>query len=112
MMTLPNQLTLLRLFIVPLIIFAFYLPFPTSNWIALILFVTASVTDFLDGYLARRLDQPSDLGALFDPIADKVLVLTTLFMLTSIGTISGLSIVAAMGIFSLADPSEFLYWQF
>lgn len=78
LMTVPNLLTLLRVLLVPFV--AWYLlqcDFDRAFW----LFCLAALTDLFDGYLARRLDQRSEFGAWLDPIADKLMLLTTLFML-------------------------------
>ena len=93
-MNLPNALTVARIVAVPLLIAVFYLPYPAANWVALAVFVAASVTDWLDGYLARRWNQGSDFGKVLDPIADKLLVAAALFMLAAFGRLSIASIVA------------------
>lgn len=74
MKRLPNILTFCRIVAVPVIVALFFWPSDIARWIALILFVLAAVTDFLDGWLARRYDVTSPVGRLFDPIADKLLV--------------------------------------
>jgi cardiolipin synthase len=79
--TLPNLLTLSRIVAIPLVIFTFYLPAPAGPWLGCVLFSLAGVTDWLDGRLARAWSQQSELGRFLDPIADKLLVATTLFML-------------------------------
>ena len=81
MKNLPNYLTFLRIIIIPILISSFFLEGVLSNWIAAALFVTASVTDFFDGYLARTLNVESELGKVLDPIADKLLVATAIIML-------------------------------
>ena len=97
-MNLPNALTVARIVAVPLLIAVYYLPFPAANWVALAVFLAASVTDWLDGYLARRWNQGSDFGKVLDPIADKLLVAAALFMLAAFGRLSIASIVAAIAI--------------
>ncbi|MEE8308471.1 MAG: CDP-alcohol phosphatidyltransferase family protein, partial [Gammaproteobacteria bacterium] len=72
--TLPNLLTLSRIVIIPIFMAVFYLGSPLSNWLALGLFCIAGLTDFLDGYFARRNGQMSKLGQFLDPVADKLLV--------------------------------------
>jgi len=79
--TLPNLLTLSRIVAIPLVIFTFYLPAPAGPWLGCALFSLAGATDWLDGRLARAWSQQSELGRFLDPIADKLLVATTLFML-------------------------------
>ncbi|GAA3861363.1 CDP-diacylglycerol--glycerol-3-phosphate 3-phosphatidyltransferase [Celeribacter arenosi] len=79
---LPNILTLLRLLAAPGIVLSFlFLPHPVSDWVALILFVGTSATDFLDGYLARKWNQTSRFGAMLDPIADKAMVVSAIAVL-------------------------------
>jgi cardiolipin synthase len=76
--TLPNILTTLRIFIIPFFVIAVWNGNMTN---ACILFVAASITDILDGYLARKLNQKSALGAILDPIADKLLIATAFITL-------------------------------
>lgn len=80
-MNLPNKLTVTRVLAIPFIIVAMYINTAWSNILAAILFCIASFTDFLDGYLARKNKIVTDFGKLLDPIADKLLVLSTLIML-------------------------------
>jgi cardiolipin synthase (CMP-forming) len=83
MLTLPNILTLLRLAAAPGVVIMFlYFHRPWADWFALLLFVVAALTDFLDGYLARRWKQESKLGAMMDPIADKAMVIIALLVIT------------------------------
>lgn len=96
MKNLPNLLTLFRIVIVPLLIFFMFFPWHWAHWTALFLFVTAAITDFFDGHLARKHNVQSDLGALLDPIADKFLVLAALLMLIANGTLEGLNVLAAI----------------
>ena len=79
--TLPNLMTLARLFSVPFFVIVFYLPWQYANLTAAIIFVIAGITDALDGYLARRWGQTSRFGAFLDPVADKLIVATALVML-------------------------------
>jgi len=95
---LPNLLTVARIVAVPVLIAVFYLPAPAANWAALGVFVVASLTDWLDGWLARRWKQQSDFGKILDPIADKLLVAAALFMLAAFDRLSVASIVAAIAI--------------
>lgn len=82
MMNLPNKLTIARVAAIPFIIAALYQNAGSWRLIALILFCLASFTDFLDGYLARKNNIVTDFGKLLDPIADKLLVLSTMIMFT------------------------------
>ncbi len=80
-MNIPNTLTLLRLALIPIFVALFYLPAPLTTYLAALVFVAAAVTDWLDGYLARRLGQVSKLGAFLDPVADKIMVAVVLIVL-------------------------------
>ncbi|OGI58694.1 MAG: CDP-diacylglycerol--glycerol-3-phosphate 3-phosphatidyltransferase [Candidatus Muproteobacteria bacterium RBG_19FT_COMBO_61_10] len=77
----PNLLTLLRILLIPVFIVAYYLPFHWAPLLATALFVLAALTDWLDGYLARRLNQASPFGAFLDPVADKLMVASALVLL-------------------------------
>ena len=78
---LPTWLTLFRVALLPVMVLVFYLPFAGHNIAAAIVFVLAAFTDWLDGYLARRMNATSAFGAFLDPVADKLMVMVTLFML-------------------------------
>ena len=78
---LPTALTLLRIAIISVFIVLFYLPLGWSNIWCTLLFALAAITDWLDGYLARRWEQTSAFGAFLDPVADKLLVATALILL-------------------------------
>ncbi|GGA43360.1 CDP-diacylglycerol--glycerol-3-phosphate 3-phosphatidyltransferase [Dyella nitratireducens] len=80
---LPTWLTLFRVALLPVMVLVFYLPFHGHNFTAAVVFTLAGVTDWLDGYLARRLDMTSKFGAFLDPVADKLMVAVTLFMLVA-----------------------------
>ena len=92
----PNILTVGRILIVPFFVLAFYLPGSYGDLTALILFIVASFTDFLDGMLARLLGEESKLGELLDPIADKIIVATALILLVMDGTIRSYEVIAAI----------------
>ena len=92
----PNILTIGRIIIVPFFVLAYYLPGFYGDLTALILFVVASFTDFLDGMLARILGEESKLGELLDPIADKIIVATALILLVMDGTIRSYEVIAAI----------------
>jgi phosphatidylglycerophosphate synthase len=83
MWNLPNTLTWLRIFAIPLVIVLFYLPFSWADPAAGLLFAAAGITDSLDGYFARRMGQTSRLGAFLDPVADKLIVAVALVLLVS-----------------------------
>jgi CDP-diacylglycerol--glycerol-3-phosphate 3-phosphatidyltransferase len=79
--SLPNLLTFARIAMIPLLVVLFYLPVPWAGPASAVVFGLAGVTDWLDGYLARRLDQESPFGAFLDPVADKLMVAAALVML-------------------------------
>ena len=87
--TIPTILTWTRIVAIPLIVGVFYidLPKPTANLIATVLFVVFALTDWLDGYLARKLNQTSSFGAFLDPVADKFLVCASLLALVHLGRV-------------------------
>ncbi len=99
-LALPNLLTYGRMVAVPAVVACFYLDGYLGNWLALAVFIAASITDFFDGYLARAWQQQSALGRMLDPIADKLLVAVSLIMLAASATIGGWSLVAAVIILS------------
>ena len=80
-MTFSNYLTVVRILMVPLMVLVFYAPFGWSHAVSVLVFAAAAATDWLDGYMARRLSETTKLGAFLDPVADKLLVVVTLVML-------------------------------
>lgn len=80
-MNLPNSITISRLVGLPFIIYFLSFPTPNFRWCALILFLIAALTDWLDGYLARKLNQVTELGKFLDPLVDKLLVFAPFLML-------------------------------
>ena len=72
--SIPNMLTYGRIVAIPVIVLLLVAGYPALRWLALILYIAAAVSDFFDGYLARRWNQSSPLGRMLDPIADKLLV--------------------------------------
>lgn len=90
--SLANKLTLSRIAVIPLILVLLVIPHAWAAWAALFLFSAAGVTDWLDGYLARRDNQVSMIGQFLDPIADKLLISAVILFLVSTGQISGLSV--------------------
>jgi len=96
--TIPNSLSLFRAFAGPFVSALLFLQRPWSCLTAFILFVLASLTDYWDGYLARRWRQVSPLGAFLDVLADKLLICLTLVMLVEVRSIAGLHIIPALGI--------------
>ena len=86
MFALPNALTILRIVLVPVFAVAFVMPGDVARLVAFLVFVIAGVSDWLDGFAARKLKAGSDFGRMLDPIADKVLVAVALMMLVAEGT--------------------------
>lgn len=80
-MNLPNLLTALRIALIPVLVIFFYLPLPWTPLACAAIFALAAVTDWADGFLARRLEQVSSFGAFLDPVADKLMVAITLVLL-------------------------------
>lgn len=98
---LPNMLTYARIVAVPLVVLCFFLEgqlksSESARWAALAIFSVASITDYLDGYLARIWQQTSTIGRMLDPIADKLLVSACLLLLAADGTIAGWTLWAAI----------------
>ena len=96
MLNLPNLLTLSRIAAIPLVVACLWFDRGWMQWAAMSLFVIACVTDWFDGYFARRYHQISRLGRFLDPIADKLLVSATLLMLVYNGALHGVHVIAAL----------------
>jgi len=79
--TIPTALTLFRILLLPVMVIVFYAPFRGANVAAAIIFIAAAITDWLDGFIARRWDMGSAFGAFLDPVADKLMVAVTLFLI-------------------------------
>jgi CDP-diacylglycerol--glycerol-3-phosphate 3-phosphatidyltransferase len=77
----PMAITFLRILLIPIFVIVFYLPFGWSHFASAIVFALASATDWLDGYLARKLSQTTAFGAFLDPVADKLMVVVALVLL-------------------------------
>jgi cardiolipin synthase len=92
----PNLLTLSRILAIPLVVATFYVSGDYARWFCCVLFSAAGITDWLDGHVARRWEQQSELGRFLDPIADKLLVSATLFMLTATGRLSSHAVLPAL----------------
>ncbi len=93
-MNIANQLTILRIALVP--VFMYFL-LAGNMMMAAVMFIIASLTDFLDGYLARKLNLITNLGKFMDPLADKVLVMAAFICLVEIGTVSSWAVVIILG---------------
>jgi cardiolipin synthase (CMP-forming) len=99
---LPTALTWLRIIMIPILVIVFYLPDTTlapaaKNLTATVLFIGAAITDWLDGYLARRLNQTSAFGAFLDPVADKLMVAAALIVLVGIERVADWVAVVIIG---------------
>ncbi|BDU16978.1 CDP-diacylglycerol--glycerol-3-phosphate 3-phosphatidyltransferase [Lysobacter auxotrophicus] len=79
-LTVPTMLTLLRIMLIPVLVLVFYLPYNWTNFAAALIFAFASITDWLDGWIARRYNQFSAFGAFLDPVADKLMVAIALLL--------------------------------
>ncbi|WP_032112349.1 CDP-diacylglycerol--glycerol-3-phosphate 3-phosphatidyltransferase [Candidatus Paracaedibacter symbiosus] len=93
--TVPNTLTFIRILLIPVVVAAMFSNTQVGRWVAALSFCSACVTDYLDGFLARALSQTSRLGQFLDPIADKMLVATTLLLMAGFDKISRLAIIPA-----------------
>ena len=98
-LTVPTLLTWARIIAIPLIVGLFYLPLEAStrNLAATVLFVVVALTDWLDGYLARRLNQSSAFGAFLDPVADKFLVCAALLILLQLDRVNAFVALVIIG---------------
>lgn len=96
MLSLPNLLTLSRIVAVPVLVALMWTPDATLWAVAFGLYVVVGLTDYLDGYLARRMGIVSKLGAFLDPIADKFMVAAVLMMLVAVQLIDGVHVIAAI----------------
>jgi cardiolipin synthase len=97
--TIPTLMTLARIVAIPLIVAVYYLSMPqeTRNLVATLMFVVFAITDWLDGYLARKLNQTSAFGAFLDPVADKFLVCAALLMLVEMHRVHVLVALVIIG---------------
>lgn len=98
-LNLPNLLTWARIVLIPLVVGVFYLPLPLDeqNLIATVAFVVAAVTDWFDGWLARKLGQTSSFGAFLDPVADKLMVAAALVMLVQLARTDAVVAIIIIG---------------
>ena len=98
----PNLLTWMRILLIPLFVGIFYfekswVSLPNQNLVATVIFVLAAVTDWLDGWLARKLNQTSAFGAFLDPVADKLMVAAALIVLLHLGRVDGIIVLIIIG---------------
>jgi CDP-diacylglycerol--glycerol-3-phosphate 3-phosphatidyltransferase/cardiolipin synthase len=96
MWNIPNILTLLRIVLIPVFVLLFYLPLESARFSCALVFSIAAVTDWFDGYLARRWGQVSPFGAFLDPVADKLMVAVALLLLVQADPTPALAIPAAV----------------
>ena len=96
MLTVPNLLTLSRIFAVPILVFLLWRPSPVDYAITFVLYCIVGITDYFDGYLARAQGQISRLGQFLDPIADKIMVAAVILMLVFTRDIDGWHVIAAL----------------
>lgn len=94
-MNLANQLTLMRICMIPLFVVVFYLPFGWAHIVTAIIFSVAAITDWADGYVARKYNQSTPFGAFLDPVADKLMVAIALLLLVTLHHDSAWFVVAA-----------------
>lgn len=95
-MNLPNKITIFRLFLIPVFVAAFFIG-ENGYMLSGVIFILASFTDFLDGYLARKYNETTNLGAFLDPVADKVLVFAALILLAESAVIPSWSVILIIG---------------
>ncbi|MCF6767754.1 CDP-diacylglycerol--glycerol-3-phosphate 3-phosphatidyltransferase [Thiotrichales bacterium 19S11-10] len=95
MWTIPNILTILRIVLVPVFVAIFYFEFEGAQWVAAVLFLVASLTDWLDGFIARYFKQTTQLGAFLDPVADKLMVAAALVLIVNVYPSAWVAIPAA-----------------
>lgn len=96
MVTIPTALTLARIALIPVLVFVWYLPVAWAAGAAALIFVSCSVTDWLDGWIARRFDMGSSFGRFLDPVADKLLVATALLLVVQHYATPTMGILAAI----------------
>ncbi len=95
-LTVPTWLTLLRIVLIPVLVLVFYLPYKWTNFAAAFVFILAAVTDWLDGWIARRYHLYSAFGAFLDPVADKLMVAVALFLIVQDNPTMWMAIWAAV----------------
>jgi CDP-diacylglycerol---glycerol-3-phosphate 3-phosphatidyltransferase len=111
MLNLPNILTLVRILVIPIFVLVFYLPVPWGHTCAAVIFGLACATDWLDGYLARSLQQATRFGAFLDPVADKLMVSIALIMIVAEAQfkfVSGKTVMYAVPTFLITIPSAII----
>ncbi len=94
--SIPNLLTIFRIIVVPLLVLLFYIHGPVAIWTAVVLFTLAGISDYFDGKIARATGQTSAFGQFLDPIADKLLIVVSLFLVVAFEHLTGYWILAAL----------------
>ena len=110
-LTLPTLLTFFRIILIPVFVVVFYLPVSWAHTAATVIFVGASLTDWLDGYLARAMDQESRFGAFLDPVADKLMVAVAIVLLVEANPTPWLAIPAVVIICREISVSALREWM-
>ena len=95
-MNTANKLTLSRVIMIPLFLVVLYLGFPNSQYVALAIFILASITDFVDGYIARHCNQVTDFGKFMDPLADKCLTTAAMLWFVEMGQMPGWALLVVI----------------
>ena len=95
-MNLPNKLTVGRIVLVPFFVAAMLIDFPLNHLVALLIFITASITDLLDGKIARKRNLVTDFGKFADPLADKILVLSALLCFVQLGCCDCIAVIIVL----------------
>lgn len=97
-MNLPNKLTMLRIFMIPLFLLFIYIPAIPNHYLwALVVFAAASITDFLDGYIARKYKMITDFGKFMDPLADKLLTMAAMVAFIQVVGLHSLIVIVILG---------------
>lgn len=101
-MNLPNYITFFRILIIPFLIITFYVPENVlgglgRNFLATFFFILAGISDWLDGYLARKMGLESKFGAFIDPVADKLIVISSLVLLVELDRVSAIIAIIIIG---------------
>lgn len=110
-LTIPNILTLLRIALIPVFVVVYYMPYQWSAMAGAVIFAVAGITDWVDGYLARKMEQSTKLGAFLDPVADKLMVAAALALLVEIHATALLTIPAIVIISREITVSALREWM-
>lgn len=94
----PNILTVIRIFLIPIILYLIYVNTDYSRWLAFWIYFVSGITDFLDGYIARKNNYLSELGRFLDPVADKLLVIMVIVMLMFVKELDGWLVLVSFAI--------------